>query len=219
MIRDRLLAILLLCASGAASADAVRYDFQDYSRSILAPASMPAHLQASPVSVSGPGICWNTSLGTTNDFACGGFGSTTLTFTVTPDAGWVFDVLGFRFQGLGTDPDYGPTGFGVYSSLDGFGSALIGGSLVGQVTDQRYYYDAGLVATGLGGPLELRVVSTGRDAGVRSAWLLDNLHLEVALRPANDVAEPGSLTLAAVALSSLLASARRRVPGRGGARA
>ncbi len=54
---------------------------------------------------------------------------------------------------------------------------------------------------------------------MRSAWLLDNLHLEVALRPVNDVAEPGSLALAAVALSGLLASARRRVTGRGGARA
>lgn len=161
MIRDRLLAMLLLCASGAASADAVRYDFQDYSSNIRAPASMPTHLQASPVSVSGFGICWNTSLGTTNDFACGGLGSATLSFTVTPEAGWVFDVLGFSFQGLGTDPDYGPTGFGVYSSLDGFGSALIGGSLIGQVTNQRYDYDAGLGATGLGGPLELRVVSTG----------------------------------------------------------
>jgi hypothetical protein len=144
MIRDRLLAILLLCASGAASADTVRYDFQNYNGNILAPASGPAHLQASPVSVSGPGICWNTSLATTNDFACGGFGSSTVSFIVTPDAGWVFDVLGFSFQGLGTDPEYGPTGFGVYSSLDGFGSALISGSLVGQVTDQRYDYDAGL---------------------------------------------------------------------------
>jgi hypothetical protein len=219
MIRDRLLAILLLCASGAASADTVRYDFQNYNGNILAPASGPAHLQASPVSVSGPGICWNTSLATTNDFACGGFGSSTVSFIVTPDAGWVFDVLGFSFQGLGTDPDYGPTGFGVYSSLDGFGSALISGSLVGQVTNQRYDYDAGLGATGLGGPLELRVVSTGRDAGMRSAWLLDNLHLEVALRPVNDVAEPGSLALAAVALSGLLAAGRRRAAGHGGARA
>ena len=214
MIRDRLLAVLLLCAAGAASADAVRYDFQDYSGNILAPASAPAHLHASPVSLSGVGICWNTSLGGTNDFACGGFGSSTLSFTVTPDAGWVFDVLSFNFQGLGTDPEYGPTGFGVYSSLDGFSSALIGGSLVGQVTDQRYDYDAGLVATGLGGPLELRLVSTGRDSGPMSAWLLDNLHLEVALRPVNDVPEPGSLALALLALPGLLAVAGRRVPSR-----
>lgn len=181
MIRDRLLAVLLMSAAGAASAGAVRYDFQDFYGRILAPASVPAHLQASPVSLSGAGICWNTSPGGTNDFVCGGFG--------------------------------------IYSSLDGFSNALIRGILVGQVTGQRYDYDAGLVATGLGGPLELRLVSTGRDAGQMSAWLLDNLHLEVAVRPVNDVAEPGSLTLAAVALSGLLASARRWVPGRGGARA
>lgn len=214
MNRVSFFAAVLLSAAGAASADAVRYDFQDFNGSILAPATVPGHLQASPVSISRFSICWNTSLGGTNDFACGGFGSSTLSFTITPDAGWVFDVLAFNFQGLGNDPAYGPTGFGVYSSLDGFSNALIGGSLVGQTTDQRYDYDAGLVATGLGGPLELRLVSTGRDSGPMSAWLLDNLHLEVAVRPVNDLPEPGSLALAALALSGLLATAGRPAPGR-----
>ena len=214
MTRLSFFAAFLLCFANAANADAVRYEFQDFNGSILAPTTVPAHLQASSARISGVGICWNTSLATTNDFACGGFGSASLSFTVTPDAGWVFDVVGFRFQGLGTDPEYGPTGFGIYSSLDGFANALIGGSLVGQVPNQRYDYDAGLVANGLGGPLELRLVSTGRDSGPMSAWLLDNLHLEVALRPVNDVPEPGSLALALLALPGLLAVAGRRVPSR-----
>lgn len=204
MIRSTLVAATLALA-GAAQAEPVHYDFQDFWGNIFAAASVPAHLQASAVSLSGAwgGICWNTDIGVTNDFACGGFGSSTLSFTVTADAGWLFDVGGFSFQGLGPI-DSGPTGFAVYSSLDGFANALIGGSLAGQVANFRYDYDAGFTAANLSGPLELRIVSTGHDGLPASAWLLDNLHLDVTLRPAQAVPEPATLALAALGLLAVV---------------
>lgn len=200
MFRQTLLAAALAAAS-TAHADPVVYDFQDFFGDILAAADTPAHLQASKVTMGKVwgGICWNTDLGVTNDFACGGFGSDTMSFTVTADAGWIFDVNSFTFQGLGPG-DYAPTAFAVYSSLDGFASALTGGSLLGQVANARYDYDAGLTAHNLGGSLELRIVSTGRDGLPASAWLLDNLRLDVTVKPDNTVPEPGSLPLLAMAL-------------------
>ncbi len=222
MIRSRLartctFLVTALAVSTAAQAEAVRFAFQDFGGDILAPTATPAHVRASPITIANPvgafGVCWNTDLGGTNDFACGGFGSSTLAFTVTADAGWVFDVLGFTFQGLGPD-EFGPTAYAVYSSLDGFAHALIGGSLAQQTDLQRYDYDAGLAATALGGPLELRIVSSGRDDFPMSAWLLDNLQLDLAVRPSHAVPEPGTSALAALALLVVAGSAaqRRRDP-------
>lgn len=207
------LAAALLALAGTAHADAVVYDFQDFWGDILGAASTPAHLQASKVGIANPwgGICWNTDLGVTNDFACGGFGSSTLSFSVQAEAGWQFDINRFTFQGLGNDPEAGPTGYAVYSSLDGFTNALIGGSLAGQTMNQRYDYDAGLVAQNLTGPFELRIVSTGRDALPASAWLLDNLRLDVTVERIGNVPEPASLGLAAMALLGAGAARRRRL--------
>lgn len=205
------LAAALLALAGTAHADAVVYDFQDFWGDILAAGATPAHLQASRAELVNPwgGICWNTDLGVTNDFACGGFGSTTLSFSVTAEAGWRFDINSFTFQGLGTDPQSGPTNFAVYSSLDGFTNALIGGSLVGQTMNQRYDYNAGLSAQDLTGPFELRLVSTGRDELPASAWLLDNLRLDVTVERIGTVPEPASLALVAVALLGAGAARRR----------
>lgn len=205
------LAAALLATAGAAHADAVVYDFNDFWGDILGAASTPAHLQAGRVGIGNAwgGVCWNTDIGVTNDFACGGFGSSTLSFTVSAEAGWRFDINSFTFQGLGTDPTYGPTGYAVYSSLDGFTNALIGGSLAGQTQNQRYDYDAGFAAQDLTGPFELRIVSTGRDALPASAWLLDNLRLDVTLERIGTVPEPGSLALVAAALFGAGAVRRR----------
>lgn len=207
------LAATLLAAAGAAHAEAVVYDFQDFWGNILGATSTPAHLQAGSVGIGNAwgGVCWNTDVGVTNDFACGGFGSSTLSFSVTAEAGWQFDIDRFSFQGLGVDPAYGPTGYAVYSSLDGFTNALIGGSLVGQTQNQRYDYDAGLSAQDLTGPFELRIVSTGRDGLPASAWLLDNLRLDVTVERIGTVPEPGSLALAAAALFAGGAARRRTV--------
>jgi hypothetical protein len=214
MVRFILVAAALLTA-GSARAAVVSYDFQDFWGNILAPAATPANLQASAVSIDNAwgGVCWNTDPGVTDDFACGGFGSSTLSFTVTAEAGWRFDIQSFVFQGLGVDPDFGPTGYAVYSSLDGFTNALIGGSLGGQTTGQRYDYDAGLAAQDLVGRFELRLVSTGRDGLPASAWLLDNLRLDVTLERVDSVPEPASLALVTAALLGAGAAGRRR-PGR-----
>lgn len=206
------LAAALLASAGAAHAEAVVYDFQDFWGDILGAASTPAHLSASRVDIGNAwgGVCWNTDLGVTNDFACGGFGSSTLSFTVQAEAGWQFDIHRFTFQGLGPDAASGPTGYAVYSSLDGFTNALIGGNLAGQTLNQRYDYDAGLAAQDLSGPFELRLVSTGRDALPASAWLLDNLRLDVTVERIGTVPEPGSMALVAAALLAG-GAARRRV--------
>jgi PEP-CTERM motif len=211
MIRRSFLSLVLASAGATAQAEVVLYDFQDFSGDILAVATVPVHLQASKAAVGNQwgGICWNTDLGVTNDFACGGFGDTSFSFTVSADAGWRFDVNSFVFQGLGNDPATGPTGYAVYSSLDGFNTALIGGSLVGQTMGQRYNYDAGLTAQGLTGPLELRIVSTGRSTLPASAWLLDNLRLDVTVQRVDTVPEPASLALVAVALLALGAARKR----------
>jgi len=212
MFTRTLVAATLVAAGTSAQAAAVLYDFENFFGNILGVTTSPAHVQASDVAVgsSRGGICWNTDIGGTNDFACGGFGSSTLSFTVQAEAGWQLDINSFVFQGLGVNPAYGPTGYAIYSSLDGFANALISGSLVGQTEGQRYNYDAGLTAQNLTGPLELRLVSTGRDGLPASAWLLDNLRLDVTVETAGTVPEPASLALVLAALLGA-GAARRRV--------
>jgi hypothetical protein len=207
------LAAITLAAAGASQAELVTYDFQDFWGDIFAPAAVPAHLQASRASVNNTwgSLCWNIGVGGANDFACGGFGSSTLSFTVSAAAGWQFDINSFVFQGVGPNSDgTAPSGYAVYSSLDGFLNPLISGSLVGQTPLQRYDYDAGLAAQGLTGPFELRLVSTGRDGLPASAWLLDNLRLDVTLTQVGSVPEPGSAALVALALLGLRAARRAR---------
>jgi hypothetical protein len=211
MFRQTLVAAAL-ATLGSAQAAALVYDFNDFWGDILAPSSVPAQLQASRATFDNAwgAICWNTDIGVSNDFACGGFGSSTLRITVSAQAGWRFDINSFVFQGLGPLADTGPTAYAVYSSLDGFAQALIAGSLSGQVAGQRYDYDTGLTAQGLSGPLELRLVSTGRDVLPASAWLLDNLRLDVSLQRDGTVPEPASVALVAVALLGLGAARRPR---------
>jgi hypothetical protein len=210
MIRN-LCAALLFGLAGSAQAATLVYDFNDFNGDLFAPTSVPANAGASNVSIANAfgGLCWNTDIGVTDDFACGGFGSSTLGFTVTPDAGYRMNLGGFSFEGLGVAPDTGPTGFAVYSSLDNFGTALLSGSLLGVQQGQRIFYDVALQAANLIAPFELHVVSTGRDGLPASAWLLDNFRLDLTLEPVGTVPEPSSLALL-LAAGFGLGAARRR---------
>lgn len=211
-IRSIIFAATLLI-SGVAQAAQVHYGFTDFWGTILSPTSVPANLSASDVSIvnANGGVCWNMDVGVTDNFACGGFGSSALSFTVSANTGYRFDINSFTFQGFVPDPEYGPTGWAVYSSLDGFTNALIGGSFSNLTPGSMIDYDAGLTADDLVGPFEIRIVSTGRDSLPASAWLLDNFLLDVTVQNDNSVAEPGSAALIALGLAGL-AGLRRRKP-------
>lgn len=202
----------MLLISGVAQAAQVHYGFTDFWGNILSPTSVPANLSASNVSIVNAygGICWNTDAGGTNNFACGGFGSSTLSFSVSANTGYRFDINNFTFQGLVPDTEYGPTGWAVFSSLDGFTNALIGGSFSNLTPGSMIDYDAGLTADDLVGPFEIRIVSTGRDTLPASAWLLDNFLLDVTVENDNSVSEPGSAALIALGLAGLTGLRRRK---------
>ena len=106
MFTRTLVAATLVAAGTSAQAATVLYDFENFFGNILGVTTSPAHVQASDVAVGSPrgGLCWNTDIGGTNDFACGGFGSSTLSFTVQAEAGWQLDINSFVFQGLGVNP-------------------------------------------------------------------------------------------------------------------
>lgn len=201
MIRT-LLAAGLIGSTTLAHAAPVTYDFQDFWGDIFAPAAVPAHVTAGSMQLLGPwgGVCWNTDLGVTNDFACGGFGSSALSFTVSAASGYQFDVNSLTFEGIGPAADTGPTSYAVFTSLDNFTTALISGSLAGLTQNLRYAYDAGFTAFDLVAPLEVRIVSSGRDALPASAWLLDNIRLDLTVEAISTVPEPGSLALLAASL-------------------
>jgi hypothetical protein len=213
-IRSMTFAAALL-VSGATQAAQVHYGFTDFWGNIFAPTSVPANLSTSDVSIVNAygGVCWNTDLGGTNNFACGGFGSSALNFTVSANTGYRFDINSFTFQGLVPDPVTGPSGWAVYSSLDGFTNALISGNFSNLTPGSLIDYDAGLTADDLVGPFEIRIVSTGRDSLPASAWLLDNFLLDVTVENDNSVSEPGSVALIGLGLAGL-ASLRRLKPGK-----
>lgn len=215
MIRHTLVASALALAA-AAHAAAVQYDFgSDPNGSANnAPTATVSHLTASSTAFSGGGeLCrlWN---GDPDGWACGAGGQGTLSFTVTADAGWQFDVNGFIFEGVGMG-DVPATDFTVTSSLDGFTQPLLQGDLTQQVLYQHYKYDTGFTAQGLHGPLELRITSVGGPTqGPAGGWLLDNLRLDVAVRPDATVPEPGTLALGALALLAAVRRGRSTPAGR-----
>lgn len=205
------LTALALVWAGSAHAAPVLYNFDYAAADMFAAGSVPAGLTASRFDLGSPwgGFCLNLDVGGTNNFACGGFGSSVAHFTVQAQAGYSFDLQGLNFEGYVPRVDYGPTAFAVYTSLDGFGQALISGNFAGLAEMSQQFYGAALTAQNLTGPLEVRIVSTGRDVLPASAWLLDNVRLDVSVNRLQAVPEPGSVALV---LAALLAGgvARRR---------
>lgn len=198
------LAALALVLAGVAHAEPVLYDFNFFAPDMFAAGTVPSGLSANRFELGSPwgGLCWNLDVGGTNNFACGGFGSSVSRFTVQAQAGYSFDVQGLSFEGYVPDVQYGPTAFAVYTSLDGFGQALISGNFANLAEMSQQFYGAGLAAQNLTGPLEVRIVSSGRDGLPASVWLLDNVRLDVSVNRLQTVPEPGS---AALVLAALLA--------------
>ncbi len=211
--RPTLVALALVLA-GAAHAGPVLYEFDFFAPDMFAAASVPAGASASRFNLGSPwgGLCMNMDIGATNNFACGGFGSSVANFTVQAQAGYSFDVQGFSFESYVPDAAYGPTAWAVYTSLDGFGQALISGNFANLAVGAQQFHAAGLAAQNLTGPLEVRIVSSGRDGLPAAAWLLDNVRLDITVNTLQAVPEPGSAALVLAALLAGAALRRRSAP-------
>jgi hypothetical protein len=140
--------------------------------------------------------------------SCGGFGSSTASFSVAPLPGYVLNVTGFSFDENNTGT-LGPTAFGVFTSADGFASPILSGALAPSAPTFTTHATA-LAFVNLSTALEVRIVSTGGPAPTagQTAWLLDNVTLIAEAVPAR-VPEPASgLLLFAGAAAALR---RRRI--------
>jgi PEP-CTERM motif len=136
--------------------------------------------------------------------SCGAFGDSTDSFTVTPFAGSSLSVTGFSFDERNVDV-FGPTSFSVFTSADGFTSAILSGAL-GASAVSFTNHSTSLALFGLTGPFEVRIVATGRGNNFpQSAWLLDNVTLT-----AEAVPEPASLVLLGTGLAAV--ARRQRKP-------
>lgn len=206
-----LLALVLLL-SGTARAGTVLYHFDDINGNLFAASSVPLGLSASNFDLGSPwgGLCSIPSTSTPNNFACGGFGNSQSNFTVQAQAGFTFDVLGFTFDSYRPSVLAGVTAWAVYSSMDSFSSVLASGDFTGLAEETLQVLTVPLTAQGLQGPLTLRIVSTGRDSLPASAWLLDNVRLEVDVKPLNNVPEPPTVALLLAGVLGAFGLRRRR---------
>ncbi len=222
MFRHTLVAAALALAS-AAHADVVRYDFgtSPQAAAVLSATTTVAHVQAGPLNtLSGLGLLCRYFNSDPDLWGCGGAinevaAYKTLSFTVTADAGWLFDVNGLTFEGIGLG-DIPPATFGVFSSLDGFTHPILEGDLQHQTLYQHYKYDTGWTAAGIRGPLEVRFSTFEGPSAVNAAWLLDNVTLDITVRPDTTVPEPGTLALGAAALLAAVRRGRSAPAGRRG---
>ena len=186
------------------------YNFNDFLNPFTA-SSPPVGLSASNFDLGSPqgGICRNFDPGVTDNWACGGFGNSQSQFTLQAQSGFAFNVLGFSFDAYRPGVADGVTAWAVYSSLDNFGSALASGDFNGVAEGTLQQLGAPLTAQNLQGPLTLRIVSTGRPGLPMSAWLLDNIRLDVNVQALNTVPAPATPALVLTGLLAAFALRRR----------
>jgi hypothetical protein len=199
-------AILMVGSTFASPAGATTiYSFDSFT---FTPSTTTANTTASNFSFTSAGgttLCWAPVY---PDAACGGFGSAIGEFTVAPLAGYRLTITGLSFDERNIG-GVGPTAFHVLTSADGFTSPIISGAL-GPNAPVFTNHAVSLSLFNMTDPFVVRLVSTGRDGYPMSAWLLDNVTLNVEALPiATAVPEPTTLLLLGTGIS-FLAKRRRR---------
>ena len=215
MRRLVVLAVLSMLAGPArAQASPLLYDFS--TGISFAPAAVPAHTTATSLSFVMPGFGTVTITSFSGNPAPsgGGFinagpsGTSYTQFTITADSGFALKLQSFSFDEENVTQN-GPTGFDVYTSLDGFKTSILGGAL-GQgavVFSSHGVVFSGPGSGGILGPVTFRISGFGGPAPgeLSGVWLLDNISLDVSTTPA-----PEPATLSLVGLGGLLMRAGRR---------
>lgn len=211
-----LVAALVAAFAGASAAlgDPLVYDFSSGAFLNPVPASLvPANTTASSLTgvggiqsaIGNPG----PSGGPVNN--SGASETHYVSFTLTPDSGLALDVLALSFDERNPTAS-GPTGFDVYTSVDGFTSSILSGALAPNATSFTNHSVAlsGPFAA-ISGPFTVRISGFGGPASApQGVWLLDNITLTATAAP-----EPSTLALFAVLAVGLMlrSNAEGRVTG------
>ncbi|WP_341677446.1 PEP-CTERM sorting domain-containing protein [Niveibacterium sp. SC-1] len=204
LVRSAALSAALCTCCGAHAA--LVYDFGGLSK---APSETVANTTATHLLLSGVygSIC--AGVGGNPGGTCGLYGNGAATFTLTPEVGYGLNITGFSFDELNTG-DIGPTSFSVFTSADGFATAVLSGSLVSDALAWGSHA-VPLALFGLGDPFQVRIVASGHpNGGTASPWNLDNVRLDATAAPLNDVPEPSSIVLVALSAALMTATGRRK---------
>ena len=211
----RLLLLLIITgATGAAlHASTVAYGFDGAGQSptISAPGTTASDFMnwgiCSSANGNPGGYC-----GTFDNF--GTPGTNYMFFTVTPDAGLELNLLSFSFDEI-NPTSAGPTGFDIFTSADGFTTAILGGALSPSASSFTNHSVSltGAEFQGLTGPLTVRISGYGGPppTSTQGVWRLDNVTLNLTTSAATAPApEPALWAPTAALLAAMLAVARRR---------
>jgi hypothetical protein len=204
-----LLGIALLVGSAVpAQSSTLAYDFTGFT---FNPATVPANATASPLVNDGLFVMTSSS-GTPppsgGEFDNSGPSGTHFTsFTLTPDPGFALNLLAFSFDESNLT-NSGPVGFDIYTSVDAFGSSILGGALSPNAASFTSHSVAlgSAPYLGLVSPVTIRISGFGGPpvGSLQGAWLLDNITLTVDVVP---VPEPATIALVGLGVVGLI---RRR---------